>query len=281
MLRKRYNLIVDIGRGDSRENILDRTHRPGRPRRMGRIGFLGLTAVLGIVAAALLSAGAPIEASAEATGAGGLFQAFSWRAVGPARQGGRILHIAALPERPFTFYIAPSTGGLWKTENNGTTFSSLLPEESNVPIGHFALAPSNPDIVWVGTGDPASGRLPLRGFGVYKSTDAGKTWAHMGLETTRHIGRIAVDPRDPDIVYVAAVGYHFSFNPERGLYKTSDGGLTWEKIFDAGEKVGVVDVLLNPSNPDVVFLAAYDKQRIPWNFQDGGPESGVFKSTDA
>ena len=220
-------------------------------------------------------------AATDAQGSDTVFQAFSWRAVGPARQGGRILHIEALPERPFTFYIAPSTGGLWKTENNGTTFTSLLPEESNVPIGHFALAPSNPEIIWVGSGDPASGRLPLRGFGIYQSTDGGTTWTHRGLEATRHIGRIAIDPRDPDIVYVAAVGYHFSFNPERGLYKTADGGRTWEKVFDAGEKVGVVDVLLNPSNPDIVFLAAYDKQRIPWNFQDGGPDGGIFKSTDA
>lgn len=215
------------------------------------------------------------------TESGDLFTRFSWRGVGPARQGGRILHIAALPKRPFTFFVAPSTGGLWKTENNGTTFTSLLPGESNIPIGHFALAPSNPDIIWVGTGDPASGRIPTRGFGVLKSIDGGKTWASMGLEKTRHIGRIAVDPRNPETVYVAATGYHFSFNPERGLFKTVDGGTNWEKIYDAGDKVGVVDVLLNPSNPEIVFLAAYDKQRIPWNFQDGGPQSGLYKSTDA
>jgi len=249
-----------------------------------RAGLLLRAAFLIILSAVILPALPLSESAGAATDANvseAIFQAFSWRAVGPARQGGRILHIAALPERPFTFYIATSTGGLWKTENNGTTFTSLLPEESNVPIGHFALAASNPEIIWVGTGDPASGRLPLRGFGVHQSTDGGKTWTHRGLEATRHIGRIAVDPRNPDVVYVAAVGYHFSFNPERGLYKTTDGGRTWEKIFDAGDKVGVVDVLLNPSNPDIVFLAAYDKQRIPWNFQDGGPDGGIFKSTDA
>lgn len=238
----------------------------------GLIGLFGAAVFL----SGMFAWGVPMSDDPEA-----LFKAFTYRTVGPARQGGRILHIAALPNRPFTFYIGPSTGGLWKTENNGTTFTSLLPGESNVSIGHFALAPSNPDIIWVGTGDAASGRLPLRGSGVLKSSDAGKTWTHMGLEATRHIGRIAVDPRDPDVVYVAAVGYHFSFNPERGLYKTSDGGGTWEKIFDAGDRVGVVDVLLNPSNPDIVFLATYDKQRSPWHFEDGGPESGIFKSTDA
>ncbi|MDW7759984.1 MAG: hypothetical protein SCM96_05015 [Acidobacteriota bacterium] len=262
----------------------DKQHRSKRDGTSMRAGLFLRAAFLSYLSATILLI-LPVAGSAgaatDAAGSDALFQAFSWRAVGPARQGGRILHIEALPERPFTFYIAPSTGGLWKTENNGTTFTSLLPEESNVPIGHFALAPSNPEIIWVGTGDPASGRLPLRGFGIYQSTDGGKSWTHRGLEATRHIGRIAVDPRDPDIVYVAAVGYHFSFNPERGLYKTVDGGLTWEKVFDAGDKVGVVDVLLNPSNPDIVFLAAYDKQRIPWNFQDGGPDGGIFKSTDA
>lgn len=269
---------TDINRIHSGKNGLR------RPKRPGRSGYFVPAAFLAVIGAALFLAAPPAITAAEAAGTSGhdaLFQAFSWRAVGPARQGGRILHIAALPDNPFTFYFSASTGGLWKTENNGTTFTSLLPGESNVPIGHFALAPSNPDIIWVGTGDPASGRLPLRGFGVYKSTDAGKTWTHMGLEATCHVGRIAIDPRDPDIVYVAAVGYHFSFNPERGLYKTTDGGRTWEKIFDAGEKVGVVDVLLNPANPDIVFLAAYDKQRIPWHFEDGGPNGGIFKSIDA
>jgi len=235
----------------------------------------------GLFGAAVFLAAAVFGSVPRAKDPGGFFGAFSWRAVGPSRQGGRILHIAVLPSRPFTFYVAPSTGGLWKTENNGTTFASLLPSESNIPIGHFALAPSNPDVIWVGTGDPASGRLPLRGFGVLKSADGGKTWTSMGLEKTRHIGRIAIDPRNPDTVYVAAIGYHFTFNPERGLYKTIDGGKSWEKIFDAGDKVGVVDVLVNPVNPDIVFLATYDKQRIPWNFQDGGPQSAIYKSVDA
>jgi len=205
----------------------------------------------------------------------------TFRAIGPARQCGRILHIAVPNGRPYTFYLAPSSGGLWKTENNGTTFTSILPRQSNVPIGHIAIAPSNPDIIWVGTGDPASGRIPLRGFGVMKSTDGGKNWADMGLEATRHIGRIAIDPRNPDVVYVAAVGYHFTFNPERGLYKTTDGGKTWKKAFFVSDKVGVADVQLNPANPDIVFLATYDKRRVPWNFDEGGPEGAVYRSSDA
>jgi photosystem II stability/assembly factor-like uncharacterized protein len=211
----------------------------------------------------------------------GLSRAFAYRAIGPARQCGRILHVAADPSRPWTFYVSPGTGGLWRTANNGTTFESLLPEASNVPVGHFALAPSNPDIIWVGTGDPASGRIPIRGFGVMKSVDGGRTWAPMGLEKTRHVGRIAIHPTDPDIVYVAAMGYHFSANPERGLYKTVDGGKTWAKVLDLGDRTGVVEVVLRPGAPDVVYAASYDKSRIPWNFDDYGPGTAIHKSTDA
>ncbi len=209
-----------------------------------------------------------------------IMKSFSFRAIGPARQNGRILHVVVNEKDPYTFYIAPSTGGLWKTVNNGTTFTSVLPNQSMVPIGHAAMAPSDPNILWVGTGDAASGRIPLRGFGVWKSTDAGGTWNHMGLMETRHIGRIAVHPKDPNTVYVAAVGYHFSFNPERGLYKTTDGGATWKNVLFISDKVGVVDVVIDPKDPGTVFAATYDKQRIPWNFDEGGPETAIYRSKD-
>jgi len=227
-----------------------------------------------IVAVAAASLGAQQPGPAE------ILKSFTYRALGPARQCGRILHVAVDPRKPTTFYLAPSTGGIWKTVNNGTTFASILPQESMVSVGHVVLAPSNPDIVWVGSGDAASGRIPLRGFGVWKSTDAGKTWTHMGLTETRHIGRVAVHPRDPNTVYVAAVGFHFTFNPERGLYKTTDGGKTWTKALFISDKVGVVDVVINPHNPDVVYAATYDKSRIPWNFDEGGPETGIYRSKD-
>ena len=240
-----------------------------------------------VALASLLSLVLPLmaaQAQAPAAGPGplddGLARAFAFRALGPARQCGRILNVTAHPSERYTFYISPSTGGLWKTTNNGTTFESLLPVQSNVPIGHFAIAPSDPKILWVGTGDPASGRIPLRGLGLYKSDDGGLTWKHMGLAETRHIGRIAIHPANPDIVYVAAVGLHFSANAERGLYKTQDGGKTWAKALDLGEKVGIVEVVLRPGNPDVVFAASYDKSRVPWNFDDFGPQSGIHKSTD-
>ena len=219
--------------------------------------------------------------TAPAPTAASLLRTPVFRGLGPARQNGRILHVMVDEKRPSTFYVAPSTGGLWKTTNKGTTFESILPDKSMVSIGHATLAPSNPDIIWVGTGDAASGRIPIRGFGVWKSADAGKTWAHMGLAETRHIGRIAVDPRNPQIVYVAAVGYHFSNGSDRGLYKTIDGGRSWSKVLFKGDHVGVVDVVIDPKNPSTVFAVTYDKQRIPWNFDEGGPETGIYRSKDA
>ncbi len=240
-------------------------------RRM--ISFVGI-----LLAALLIS---PAEAQEQADLTDDLAQSFAYRALGPARQCGRILHIVAHPDQPFTYYVVPGTGGLWKTVNNGTTFASILPEGSAVPVGHFAIAPSNPDVLWAGTGDPASGRIPIRGFGVYKSTDGGETWEHMGLTKTRHIGRIAIHPSNPDIVYIAAVGYHFSANDERGLYKTTDGGKTWSKALYLSDKVGFVEVVIHPTNPDIVFTASYDKNRIPWHFEGYGPQTAIYKSTDA
>jgi len=218
---------------------------------------------------------------AQTAGPGDILKSFSFRAVGPARQNGRVLHVAVNERNPYIFYLAPSTGGVWKTSNNGTTFESVLPAQSMISIGHMALAPSDPDVIWVGTGDAASGRIPLRGFGVWKSVDAGKTWTQAGLAETRHIGRIAVHPRNANTVYVAAVGYHFSFNPERGLYKTTDGGTSWTKSLFVSDRVGVVDVVINPKSPDIVYAATYDKRRIPWSFDEGGPESAIYRSLDA
>jgi hypothetical protein len=210
-----------------------------------------------------------------------LLSAFQYRELGPARQGGRILRILSHPDKDFTFFIVTATGGLWKTENNGTTFECLFEKQGSPAIGDAAVSRSNPDIIWVGTGTPASGRVSLLGDGVYKSTDGGQTWQHMGLTQTAHIGRIQIHPDNPDVVYAAAVGYHFSFNQERGLYKTTNGGETWEKVLFISEKAGAVDVVLDPDNPETVYAAAYDKKRVPWDFDEDGPESGIFKSTDA
>ncbi len=209
-----------------------------------------------------------------------LLKALSFRNLGPYRVGAAIADIA-VPESPakahlYTFYIASWSGGLWKTTNNGTTFEPIF----DGPIGDVALSPSHPDIVWVGTGDAFCSVRSHAGDGVYKSTDGGKTWKNMGLRDTHHIARIVIHPTNPDIVYVAALGHLFSPNPERGVFKTTDGGQTWQKVLYVNEKVGAVDLVINPVNPEILYAATYDKQRFPWLYINGGPESGIYKTSD-
>ncbi|NIQ17560.1 MAG: glycosyl hydrolase, partial [Candidatus Aenigmarchaeota archaeon] len=188
---------------------------------------------------------------------------FQYRSIGPSRQGGRVVDIAVSPAQPFTFYVATASGGLWKTTNNGTTFTPIFDNQSVISIGDIAVAPSAPDVVWVGTGEANNSRSSYWGDGVYKSENGGKTWKHMGLKESHHVGRIVIHPENADIVYVAALGHLYSFNEERGLYKTTDGGQTWEKILFVSEKTGVVDVAMDPTNSDILFAASYDKQRLP------------------
>jgi photosystem II stability/assembly factor-like uncharacterized protein len=214
----------------------------------------------------------------------GLLKAFTFRNVGPFRVGARTSDIAVpdFPEKDhlYTFYLATWTGGLWKTINNGVTFQPVFDRQRKLTIGDVTLAPSDPDIVWVGTGDGFCSRSSYAGDGVYKSTDGAKTWEHMGLRNTQHIPRICIHPRNPDIVYVASMGSLYSGNEERGVFKTSDGGRTWEKIFYLDEKVGVIDLVLDPEDPNVLYAATYDKQRLPWQYINGGPESGIYKTSD-
>lgn len=214
-----------------------------------------------------------------------LLKAFTFRNVGPFRVGARTSDIA-VPDSPdkdhlYTFYLATWTGGLWKTTNNGTTFQPVFDGQNKLTIGDVTLAPSDPDIVWVGTGDGFCSRSSYAGDGVYKSTDGAKTWEHMGLKDSQHIPRICIHPQDPDIVYVASMGSLYSKNEERGVYKTTDGGRNWEKVFYLNEKVGVIDLVLNPQDPDILYAATYDKQRLPWRYINGGPESGIYKTMDA
>lgn len=213
-----------------------------------------------------------------------LLKAFEFRALGPYRCGSWITDFA-VPEKPtkehlYTFYVGTRNGGVWKTTNNGTTFFPIFDDQEYLSIGAIALAPSNPEIVWVGTGEAYCARSTYRGNGVYKSLDGGKSWQHMGLEETHHIARIIVHPENPDIVYVAALGHLFGPNPERGLFKTTDGGKTWSKILYINDKVGVVDLVMNRENPDILYAATYEKYRYPWTFEEGGPESAIYKTTD-
>ncbi len=209
---------------------------------------------------------------------------FTYRALGPYRAGSFVSDIA-VPEAPmtahlYTFYVAVRYGGVWKTTNNGTTFEPIFDRQDVTGIGCLAVAPSNGNLVWVGTGDASSVRVAYPGDGVYKSTDAGKTWQHMGLRDTQHIGRIVIHPTNPDIVYVAAMGHLWTPNEERGVFKTTDGGRTWKKVLYVDDQTGAIDLVVNRRHPDTLYAAMYQVQRRPWALIEGGPGSGIFKTTD-
>jgi photosystem II stability/assembly factor-like uncharacterized protein len=212
-----------------------------------------------------------------------VLKSMKFRSIGPTQQSGRFVDFAVPAQRAHTFYAASASGHLWKTENNGQTFEPLFENEKVFSIGDIAVAPSNPDLLWLGSGEANNSRSTYWGDGVYKSVDAGKTWKNVGLKESHHIGRIVVHPANPDVVYVAALGHLYSENPERGLYKTADGGKTWDKILGIsvdGRAVGVVDVAMDPSDPETLYAASYDRFRKPWTFGLGGPGSGVHKTTD-
>ncbi len=208
----------------------------------------------------------------------------AFRGIGPTNQGGRFVDYAVVEATPQVFYAATASGGLWKTENHGLTWASIFDNQPAVSIGAVALFQPNPSIVWVGTGEANNSRSSYWGDGVYKSTDAGKTWTNVGLKDSHHIGRILTHPTDPNIAYVAALGHLYSSNDERGLYKTTDGGKTWTRSLEVtseGKKVGVVDVAMDPKNPNILIAASYDKVREPWTFVEGGPGSAIYRSADA
>ena len=204
-----------------------------------------------------------------------------WRPIGPATVEGRIADIAALPSPSRTFYVAAAAGGIFKTVNNGMRYTPIFENERVSSMGALAIAPSDTQQIWAGTGEPNSRNSIEPGRGIYKSTDGGTTWKLMGLEKTEHIGRIAVHPTNPNIVYVAALGAAWRSNPDRGLYKTEDGGTTWNLVKFISDKAGFIDVGLDPKNPDIVWAASYERVRGPYFLKSGGPGSGLWKSTDA
>ena len=203
-----------------------------------------------------------------------------YREIGPALMGGRIADLAVVESRPQVFYIATGTGGVWKTENHGTSWTPLFDDQPTSSIGDVTLDQSNPNLVWVGTGEPQNRQSSGWGNGVYKSTDAGNTWRHMGLDATKHIGRILIHPRNPDIVYVAAVGDLWGPNEERGVYRTHDGGETWDNVLQIDEHTGAIDLAMDPGDPNTIFAAMYQRQRTGWGFNGGGPGSGLYRTFD-
>ena len=223
----------------------------------------------------------PPQAEKPAAMSTATFAGLHWRNIGPAVTSGRVIAFAVDPKDRTKYYAAVASGGVWKTTNAGTTWTPVFDNEGSYSIGAIAIDPNNPSTVWVGTGERNSQRSVGYGDGVYRSDDGGKSWRNVGLKKSEHIGRIAIDPRDSNVVYVAAQGPLWSAGGERGLYKTSDGGKTWKAVIAGTEHTGATDVVISPSNPDILYAATWQRRRHFYTLINGGPESAVYKSVDA
>jgi photosystem II stability/assembly factor-like uncharacterized protein len=212
--------------------------------------------------------------------ASGPFGSLRWRSLGPAR-GGRSIAVTGSAARPYEYYMGATGGGLWKTSDGGVTWRAVTDGQMHSSsVGAVAVAPSNPDVVYFGTGESDIRGNIIQGDGAYKSTDAGKTWTHIGLVDTQVISKVRVHPTNPDLVYVAAFGHHAAPNPERGVFRSKDGGKTWDKILFRDNKTGAIELVLDPGNPQVMYAALWEAYRNSWEMSSGGPGSGLFKSTD-
>ncbi|MCI4670736.1 MAG: glycosyl hydrolase [Bacteroidia bacterium] len=209
-----------------------------------------------------------------------LLSSFKFRAVGPALTSGRVADIAVNPNNYSEYYVATASGGVWKTTNHGTTFKPIFDSQGSYSTACVTIDPNNSHVVWVGTGENNGQRSIAYGDGVYKSIDGGKSWKNMGLKSSEHIGNIVVDPRNSDVVFVAAHGPLWSEGGERGLYKTEDGGKTWACVLEISDKTGINEVHMDPRNPDIMYASAWQRSRRVWTFLGGGPESAIYKSTD-
>ena len=207
--------------------------------------------------------------------------AFKLRSVGPALTSGRVSDFAVHPDKRHEYYVATSSGGVWKTINGGANYTPIFDQQGSYSIGCITMDPNNPYVIWVGTGENNNQRSVGYGDGIYRSKDGGKTWKHMGLKNSEHIAKIIVDPRNSNIVYVAAIGPLWSEGGDRGLYKSMDGGKTWESKIKVDEHTGVTDLIMDPNNPDVLYAATYQRRRHVFTWMSGGPGSGLYKSTDS
>ncbi len=246
---------------------------------------LALTTMLALTSPAFAAGPGRAPAAADAAKAdimsAATFSGLTFRGIGPALTSGRIADFAVDAARPWRYFVAAASGGVWETENDGTTWTPVFDREGSYSIGCVTLDPNNPNSVWVGTGENNSQRSVSWGDGVYRSDDGGKSWHNVGLKRSEHIGKIVIDPRDSRVVYVAAQGPLWAGGGDRGLYKSSDGGATWTAVLTISANTGVSDVALDPRNPDTIYAAAYQRRRHAWTIVDGGPESAIYKSTDA
>ncbi len=209
-----------------------------------------------------------------------VFDRLEWRSIGPANMGGRTADVEGVPGNPNIVYVGTASGGVWKTTNGGVKWQPIFERQGTLSVGDIALQPGNPDVVWVGTGEANPRNSVSFGDGVYKSTDGGKTWNHVGLKDTRHIARILIHPTNPDIAYVGALGHAFGPNDERGVFMTTDGGKTWTKTLFIDNEHGISDMEIDASNPNILYAAVWRFERKPWTFVSGSEKGGVYKSID-
>ena len=245
-----------------------------REIRFGRIAVLVVATSLALMRAGQNSTAQQPGESDQEDAKDKAFKGLKWRLIGPFR-GGRVLAVTGVSGQPNTYYFGAVAGGVWKTTNGGVTWEPIFDKEPIASIGAIAVAPSDPNVIYVGTGEACIRGDISYGDGVYKSTDAGKTWTNVGLKDTLHIGRIAVHPTNPDVVFVAALGHAYGPNTERGVFRSADGGKTWQKVLYKDDKTGAIDVGFAPSNPHILFAALWEANRTPCGLNSGGPGSGL------
>ena len=207
------------------------------------------------------------------------YDGMKWRLIGPFR-GGRVITVAGVPSQPNTYYFGAVGGGVWKTTDGGVSWDAIFDKEPISSIGAIAIADSDPNVIYAGSGEACIRGNISYGDGVYKSTDAGKTWTNVGLKDTRHIGAVLIHPTNPDIVFVAALGHAYGPNTERGIFRTRDGGKTWEKVLYLDDRTGGIEVVFDPHNPHVLFAAMWEGWRSPWMLNSGGAKDGLYRSND-
>src|SRR5260221_8245435 len=232
-----------------------------------------------IVAGTLLGLAATVAAQEKPAFDDSWFAEMRYRLVGPVR-GGRSAAVTGVPGKPMLFYFGSTGGGVWRTTDAGTSWENISDGFFGGSIGAVAVSESDPNVIYVGGGEKTVRGNVSHGAGMWKSTDAGKTWKPIGLEDTRHVPRIRIHPKNPDLVYVAALGHLFGPNKQRGVFRSSDGGATWQQVLFVNEEVGAVDLALDPNNPRIMYASMWRVKRTPYSLESGGPGSGLWKSND-